>query len=156
MLVVSVFWSQIRGDRIIIFMMSLSSTWAMCLSRRFRYRSCLCSASSGHLRSSATWCGYSRIWKRCARTPRKRFRQTKPSSCVYCGTWIKCDMYRHVAKFHLDLAQLWRCPVSWCTVSKGTPQDCIDHVRGVHDVPWVVKSASIEQFVPPWTVRRQV
>ena len=32
----------------------------------------------------------------------------------------------------------------------------MDHVRGAHDVPWVVKSASIEQFVPPWTVRRQV
>ena len=35
-------------------------------------------------------------------------------------------------------------------------QDCMDHVRGAHDVPWVVKSASIEQFIPPWTVRRQV
>ena len=32
----------------------------------------------------------------------------------------------------------------------------MDHVRGAHDVPWVVKSASIEQFVLPWTVRRQV
>ena len=90
------------------------------------------------------------------RADAKRFRQTKPSSCVYYGTWIMCDMYQHVAKFHLDLAQLWRCPVSWCTVWKGTPQDCMDHVRGAHDVPWVVKSASIEQFVPPWTVRRQV
>ena len=75
---------------------------------------------------------------------------------VYCGTWIKCDMYRHVAKFHLDLAQLWRCPVSWCTVWKGTQQDCMDHVRGAHDVSWDVKSASIEKFVFPWTVRRQV
>ena len=84
---------------------------------------------------------------------KKRFRQTKLSNC---GTWIKCDMYRHVAKFHLDLAQLWRCPVSWCTVWKGTPQDCMDHVRGANDVPWVVKSASMEQFVPPLTVRRQV
>ena len=27
---------------------------------------------------------------------------------------------------------------------------------GAHDVPWAVKSASLEQFVPPWTVRRQV
>ena len=87
---------------------------------------------------------------------KQRFRQTQPSSCVYCGTWIKCDMYRHVAKFHLDLAQLWRCPVSWCTVWKGTPQDCMDHVRGVHDVPWDIKSASLEKFVPPWTVRRHV
>ena len=27
---------------------------------------------------------------------------------------------------------------------------------GAHNVPWVVKSASLEQFVPLWTVRRQV
>ena len=32
----------------------------------------------------------------------------------------------------------------------------MDHVRGAHDVPWVVKSASIKQFVPPWIVQRQV
>ena len=38
---------------------------------------------------------------------KKRFRQARPSKCVYCGTMIKCDIYRHVAKFHLDLAQLW-------------------------------------------------
>ena len=87
---------------------------------------------------------------------KQRFRQTRPSSCVYCGTWIKFDMYRHVAKFHLDLAQLWRCPVSWCTVWKGTPQDCMDHIRVAHDVPWEAKLASLEQFIPPWTVRRQV
>ena len=86
---------------------------------------------------------------------KQRFLQTRPSSCIYCGIWIKCDMYRHMAKFHLDLAQLWRCPVSWYTVWKGTPQDYMDHVRGVH-VPWDVKSASLEQFFPPWTVRRQV
>ena len=82
---------------------------------------------------------------------KQRFRQSRPSSCVYCGIWIKCDMYRHVARFHLDLAQLWRC-----TVWKGTPNDCMDHVRGAHDVPWDVKSASLEQFLPQGTVRRQV
>ena len=65
-------------------------------------------------------------------------------------------MYRHVSTFHLDLAQLWQCPVSWCTKWKGTPQDCMDHVwGGGHNVPWDVKSASLEKFVPPWTVRRQ-
>ena len=52
---------------------------------------------------------------------KQRFRQSRPSS--YCGIWIKCDVYRHVARFHLDLAQLWRCPVSWCTIWKGTPQE---------------------------------
>ena len=60
-------------------------------------------------------------------------------------------MYRHVSTFHLDLVQLWRCPVSWCTVWKGTPQDCMDHVRGAHDVPSNIKSASLNRFFPPWT-----
>ena len=85
---------------------------------------------------------------------KQSFRQNRPSSCVYCGSLIKCDMYRHMARFHL--AQLWRCPVSWCTVWKGTPQDCMDHQRRAHDVPWEAKSACLEKYLPPWTVTRQV
>ena len=51
---------------------------------------------------------------------KRRFRQSRPSNCVYCGSLIKCDcdMYRHVARFHLDLAQLWRCPLPQC---RGVP-----------------------------------
>ena len=60
-------------------------------------------------------------------------------------------MYRHVSTFHLDLGQLWRCTVSWCTVWKGTPQDCMDHVRGAHDVPSDIKSASLDKLFPPCT-----
>ena len=86
----------------------------------------------------------------------KTFRQARPGPCRYCGMVIRCDMYRHVAKFHLDLTQLWRCPVSWCTVWKGTPQDCMDHVRGAHDVLWIAKKANMEKFIPPWTVCRQM
>ena len=29
----------------------------------------------------------------------------RPSCCTFCGILIKCDMYRHVARCHLDLAQ---------------------------------------------------
>ena len=84
------------------------------------------------------------------------YRHLRPGACTYCGKFIKCDMYRHVSTFHLDLGQLWRCPVSWCTVCKGTPQDCMDHVRGAHDVPTDFKSTSLNQFFPPWTVRHQI
>ena len=80
---------------------------------------------------------------------KQRFRQTRPSCCAYCGTLIKCDMYRHVAKFHLDLAQLWWYPVSWYGAQCGRARHrivCIMLGRA-HDVPWVVKSASLEQFV---------
>ena len=32
----------------------------------------------------------------------------------------------------------------------------MDHLRGAHDVPWEVKSASLEKYLPPWTITRQV
>ena len=87
---------------------------------------------------------------------KKRFRNSRPGYSSYCGKWVNCDMYRHVSTYHLDLSQLWRCPVSWCTVWKGTPQDCMDHVQRAHDMPSDIKSASLEKFFPPWTVRRQI
>ena len=41
---------------------------------------------------------------------RKRFRNARPGRCSYCDKMIKCDVYRHVSTYHLDLAQLWWCP----------------------------------------------
>ena len=32
----------------------------------------------------------------------------------------------------VHLAQLWHCPVPWCTQWKGTPQDCVAHLRPKH------------------------
>ena len=46
--------------------------------------------------------------------------------------------------------------MSWCTMWRGTPQDCTEHLRNGHDVLWISKTASIERFVPPWTVRREM
>ena len=66
---------------------------------------------------------------------KRRFRGAQTGCCTHCGTLIKLNMTRHVATFHLDLAQLWRCPVSWCTQWKGMPQDCIDHLRQKHSAP---------------------
>ena len=84
------------------------------------------------------------------------YQQTRPMPCRFCGKVIRVDMYRHVARLHLDLVQLWRCPIAWCTTWKGSPQDCLEHVRSGHDAPWVEKTASIERYAPPWTVRRQL
>ena len=36
--------------------------------------------------------------------PRKRFRNARPGMCSYYDKWIKCDMYRHVSTYNLDLA----------------------------------------------------
>ena len=32
----------------------------------------------------------------------------------------------------------------------------MDHLRGSHNVPWEVKSACLEKFIPPWMVSRKV
>ena len=66
------------------------------------------------------------------------------------------DSGRHVARLHLDLVQLWRCPIAWCTTWKGSPQDCLEHLRNGHDAPWISKTASIEKYAPQWTVRREL
>ena len=83
-------------------------------------------------------------------------RELRPMPCKLCGKVIRVDMYRHVARLHLVLVQLWRCPIAWCTTWKGSPQDCLEHLRNGHDVPWISKTASIEKYAPPWTVRREL
>ena len=76
--------------------------------------------------------------------------------CTFCGKVIRLDMFRHVANFHLVLGQLWRCPVSWCTQWKGTPHDCIDHIRLVQSVSVTVKAGNLGRWLPPWTVTRDM
>ena len=80
-----------------------------------------------------------------------QYRKKQPAQCDFCGRTIRCDMYRHVARCHLDLAQLWRCPVAWCTVWKGALQDLTDH-RG----PEEVQNVRFDKLIPPWTVTGKV
>ena len=46
--------------------------------------------------------------------------------------------------------------MSWCKEWKGTPQDCINHVRQKHNVGDSVKTVSQGKWFPPWTVTRGV
>ena len=80
---------------------------------------------------------------------KERFGCTQSGNCTHCGRYIQRDLDKHIALYHLELAQLWRCPVLWCTVRKGTAQDCIDHMRRTHDVPLTVKAANLARYFPP-------
>ena len=75
--------------------------------------------------------------------------------CTFCGVSIKINMYRHVVRCHLQLAQLWRCPVPWCTIWKGTSQDLMTHIVLGHKVPEEAKRADVQKFFPLWTVTRE-
>ena len=99
---------------------------------------------------------YQQDFEQMRKSAKKQYSQTRPMPCRFCGKVIRVDMHRHVARLHLDLVQLWRCPIAWCTTWKGSPQDCLEHLRNGHDAPWISKTASIEKYAPPWTVRRQL
>ena len=90
------------------------------------------------------------------KSAKKQYSQTRPMPCRFCGKVIRVDMYRHVARLHLDLVQLWRCPIAWCTTWKGSPQDCLEHLWNGHDAPWISKTANFKKYAPPWTVRREL
>ena len=86
---------------------------------------------------------------------RDRFEGISSGACPTCEKFIQNNLSRHVAMFHLDLAQLWRCPVGWCPVWKGTSQDCIDHMRKAHNSPMTMKAGNLSRWFPPWTVTRE-
>ena len=73
---------------------------------------------------------------------KERFGCTQSGNCTHCGKYIQMDLGKHIAFYHLELAQLWRCLVMWCTVWKGTAPECIDHMRRTHKVPLLVKAAN--------------
>ena len=86
---------------------------------------------------------------------RDRFGAAASGTCPTCEKYIQVNFGKHVALYHLDLAQLWRCPVDWCPVWKGTSQDCVDHMRRAHNTPISVKAGNLAQWFPQWTVTRE-
>ena len=49
------------------------------------------------------------------KSAKREFSQERPMPCRFCRKVIRVNMYRHVARLHLDLVQLWRCPIAWFT-----------------------------------------
>ena len=86
---------------------------------------------------------------------RERFGSTQSLTCAHCGKHIQQNLGKHIALYHMELAQLWRCPVTWCTVWKGTAQNCVDHMRRAHDISPLMKAANLARWFPPWTVSRE-
>ena len=82
-------------------------------------------------------------------------RQSWPKPLFVFMSRYQHDLERmRIALFHMELAHLWRCPVTWCTVWKGTAQDCVDHLRKTHEISQTVKAANLARYFPPWTVTR--
>ena len=70
-------------------------------------------------------------------------------TCPHCGIHVMANLSRHIIDFHLELGQLWRCPVEWCLVWKGTAQECMDHLPVRHQTDTSVKIKTLDQYFPP-------
>ena len=81
------------------------------------------------------------------------------SGVGFCGvsdTRVHTDLDAHMIACHLELAQLWRCPVEWCTMWKGSVRACLEHLAEKYGGTTLEATTNIAKFFPPWTVTRSV
>ena len=56
---------------------------------------------------------------------------------------------------HPGLGQLWRCPVEWCAVWKGSVRECRDHFNDKHSGSATLDFEEVSKSFPAWTVTRE-
>ena len=95
------------------------------------------------------------LCRACKREFDSEFGGGRAGTCTHCGTHVLSNLSRHIIDYHLELGRLWRCPVEWCSVWKGTTQDCVDHLRVRHNVDTLVARKMLGKYFPPWTVTRE-
>ena len=94
--------------------------------------------------------------RRFAHQPERAFRHSTPGFCPICQVKIESVLDVHMTISHLELGQLWRCPVEWCAVWKGSVSDCLGHFNEKHGGSAFFALKNVARFFPPWTVTRDV
>ena len=75
--------------------------------------------------------------------------------CPECKTKTDSSVESHMMCCHLGLGQLWRCPVEWCAVWKGSVRECGDHFSDKHSGSVTLDFEKVSRSVPAWTVTRK-
>ena len=78
----------------------------------------------------------------------KAFRYGGPGFCGICDTRIYSALDAHMIACHLELGQLWRCPVTWCAVWKGSGRACLEHLTEKHGGSALKIMTNVAQFFP--------
>ena len=82
------------------------------------------------------------------------YRYTGRGYCPVCKTKSDDGLDTHMMCHHLDLGQLWRCPVEWCAVWKGSVRECRDHFNDIHSGSETIDFDKVSKAFPAWTVSR--
>ena len=86
----------------------------------------------------------------------KAFRYGGSGFCGVCDTRIYSALDAHMIAYHLELGQLWRCPVTWCAAWKGSGRACLEHLAEKHGGSTLDVTTKVGKFFTPWTVTREV
>ena len=82
------------------------------------------------------------------------YRYTGQGYCPVCKIRTENSLDSHMMCYHLDLGQLWRCPVEWCAVWKGSVRECRDHFNDKHSGSETLQFDRVSKSFPAWTVTR--
>ena len=83
------------------------------------------------------------------------YRYAHPGYCPECKTRTDGSLESHMMCCHLGLGQLWRCPVEWCAVWKGSVRECRDHFNDKHSGSATLDFENVSRLFPAWTVTRK-
>ena len=84
------------------------------------------------------------------------YRYTGRGYCPVCEVKSDYGLDIHMMCHHLGLGQLWRCPVEWCAVWKGSVRECRDHFNEKHSGSETLDFDKVSKTFPAWTVTRDV
>ena len=71
-----------------------------------------------------------------------------------CDIRTEHSLDSHMMCYHLDLGQLWRCPVEWYAVWKGSVREYRDHFNEKHSGSETLDYDKVSKSFPAWTVTR--
>ena len=83
------------------------------------------------------------------------YRYAYAGYCPECKTRTDSSLESHMMCCHLGLGQLWRCPVEWCAVWKGSVRECRDHFNDKHSGSVTLDFEKVSRSFPAWTVTRE-
>ena len=82
------------------------------------------------------------------------YRYTGRGYCPVCEIKSEYGLDSHMMCQHLGFGQLWRCPVEWCAVWKGSVRECRDHFNEKHSGSETLDFDQVSKSFPAWTVTR--
>ena len=80
------------------------------------------------------------------RRPEWELQHSKPGFCSLCQEEIATALDIHRMNVHLELGQLLRCPVEWCTLWKGSVSDCLGHMQDKHGGSQYMAVKNLSQY----------